>query len=216
MKTTNSLKAATAVLLAVALTLPSFAQDSSASKPAGGKPDDAQMMAIMMEMAKPGENHKMMEGSVGRWSYKTKYWMSPDPSAPPAESGGIAVTKAIMGGRYFQTDHAGKFGMPGADGKMMEMEFTGMSIEGFDNAKKKYVSSWVDNLGTGIMHSEGTYDADTKTITYKSEYEPMPGMVMKVRQTLKLVDKDHHTLEFFEDRGGKEVKTMEIAYTRQK
>jgi hypothetical protein len=34
-------------------------------------------------------------------------------------------------------------------------------------------------------------------------------------QALKTPDKNHHTLEFFEDRGGKEVKTMEINYTRK-
>jgi len=31
----------------------------------------------------------------------------------------------------------------------------------------------------------------------------------------KLTDGDHHTLEFFEDRGGTEVRTMEIKYTRK-
>jgi hypothetical protein len=216
MKTHPSLKTLAVCLLAGTLALPSFAQDSSTAKPAGGKPDEGQMMAMMMEMAKPGENHKLMEDSIGQWSYKTKFWMSPDPSVPPGESGGTAITKSIMGGRYFQTDHTGKFEMPGADGKMMAMEFKGMSIDGYDNAKKKYVSSWVDNMGTGIMRSEGTYDASAKTITYVSEYEPVPGMSTKVREVLKLEDKDHHTMTFFEDRGGKEVKTMEIAYSRQK
>ena len=33
---------------------------------------------------------------------------------------------------------------------------------------------------------------------------------------LKLTDSDHHTMEYYEDRGGKEVKVMEITYTRQK
>jgi hypothetical protein len=99
---------------------------------------------------------------------------------------------------------------------MMDVEFHGMEIDGFDNVKKKFVSSWVDNMGTGIMLSEGTYDAATKTITYTSEEEPMPGMKMKVRELVKLTDKDHHTFEFYEDRGGTEVKTMEITSIRAK
>ena len=98
---------------------------------------------------------------------------------------------------------------------MMDTPFVGMSIEGYDNVKKKFVSSWIDNMGTGIMNSEGTYDPASKTLTYFAEYEPMPGMKTKTRQVLKLTDKDHRTLEFFEDRGGKEVKTMEIGYTRK-
>jgi hypothetical protein len=91
-----------------------------------------------------------------------------------------------------------------------------METAGYDNAKKKFVSSWVDNMGTGIMLSEGTYDPATKTITYTSEEEPMPGVKMKVRELLKLTDQDHHTFEFYEDRGGTEVKTMEITSTRDK
>jgi len=105
--------------------------------------------------------------------------------------------------------------MPGADGKLMDVEFKGMAVEGYDNAKKKFVSSWVDNMGTGIMNSEGTYDAGSSTFTYAAEYEPMPGMKTKVREVLKVTDNDHRTMEFFEDRGGKEVKTMEINYTRK-
>jgi hypothetical protein len=217
MKTQDCLKnCALFTLLTAATALPSFAQDATPAKPADAKPDDAQMMTMMMDLAKPGENHKILEESVGSWTYTTKFWMSPDTNTPPMESSGTAVTKPIMGGRYFQTDHKGKMQMPGADGKVMDMEFHGMQIDGFDNVKKKFVSSWVDNMGTGIMLSEGTYDPATKTITYTSEEEPMPGVKMKVRELVKLTDKDHHTFEFYEDQGGSEVKTMEITSTREK
>jgi hypothetical protein len=121
-----------------------------------------------------------------------------------------------MGGRYVITEHTGKMQMPGADGKMMDMEFKGMATEGYDNVKKKFVASWIDNMGTGIMNMEGTYDAGTKTLTYTAEYEPMPGMKVKMRETIKATDKNHRTFEFYEDRGdGKEVKTMEMSYTRK-
>ena len=200
-----------AFLLAGALALPSFADDTT-PKP-GGKPDDGQMMAQMMEMAKPGENHKLLEGLAGSWKYTVKFWM--DPNGTPMESYGKAVTKPIMGGRYFQTDVIGKMQMPGADGKMMDTEFKGMSIDGYDNAKKIYVSSWVDNMGTGIMHSEGTYDPATKSLTYTAEEEPKPGMKTKVREVVKFADKDHHSFEFYEMRGDHEVKTMEITYVRK-
>jgi hypothetical protein len=38
----------------------------------------------------------------------------------------------------------------------------------------------------------------------------------KVRKVVKIVDKDHHTFEWYEDRGGQDVRTMEISYTRAK
>lgn len=207
------------LLLAGSLAFSSFAQDTGAPKTEakpGGQPDEAQMMAAMMELAKPGDNHKLLQGLTGSWTYSGKFWMSPDPASPPMESPGKTVVKPIMGGRYLQVEHNGKMQMPGADGKMMDMEFKGMEIAGYDNVKKKFVSSWVDNMGTSIVQSEGSYDPETKTLTYTSEYEPMPGMKTKTRGLLKITDSDHHTMEYYEDRGGKEVKVMEIAYTRQK
>ncbi len=119
-----------------------------------------------------------------------------------------------MNGRYVAMDVTGKMQMPGEDGKMKDVQFKGMSVEGYDNAKKKFVSSWIDNMGTGIQFSEGTYDPASKALTFTSEIEMMPGMKMPVREVLKLTDKDHMLLEWYETHGGQEKKTMEIAYTR--
>ena len=206
-------------VLCAAMALPLTAQDASGQKKESAgkaqekKPGEADMMAMMMEMAKPGENHKRMQTLIGTWSYTSKWWMSPD--APPSESSGTTVTRSVMEGRYLVSDHTGKMQMPGPDGKPMDMEFKGMAIEGYDNAKKKYVASWIDNMGTGIMNLEGTYDPATKTLTYLADYEPMPGMKMRIKEVVTRTDDDHHRLEFFENQGGKEVKTMQIDYTRK-
>jgi hypothetical protein len=215
------LRTGSAVVLSAVIALPLVAQEHKEkeskthheSEADAKKPDEKEMMAMMMEMAKPGENHKQMQEMVGTWSYVVKWWMNPE--GPPSESTGASVTRSVMDGRYFISEHQGKMQMPGPDGKMADMEFKGMAIEGYDNAKKKFVSSWIDNMGTGIMNSEGTYDPATKTLTYYAEYEPMPGMKTKMREVIKKTDKDHHSIEFFEVRGEKEVKTMEISYTRK-
>lgn len=201
-------------MLCAAVSVPAIAADDTKkeAKPAA-QPSEADMMAMMTELAKPGENHKLLASGVGQWTYTVKMWM--DPSAPPSESSGTSVTKEALGGRYFISEHNGKMQMPGPDGKMVETEFKGIATEGYDNVKKKFVSSWIDNMGTGIMLSEGTYDAATKTFTYNTECEMMPGMKTKIRETIKIVDKDHRVFEFYEDRGGTEVKTMEIKYTRK-
>jgi len=174
------------------------------------------MMKQMMELSKLNENHKLLGDMVGTLSYNIKFWMNPDPNAKPQESKGTAVRKSMMDGRYFVEDVSGKMQMPGSDGKMKETNFKGMGIEAYDNVKKKFVATWMDNMGTGIMMSEGTYDPATKTFTYTGENEAMPGLKTKVREVIKLVDKDHHLLDFYEDRGGQEAKTMEITYTRKK
>ncbi len=172
------------------------------------------MMAQMMELGKPGENHKQLAQLAGEWTYTVKMWM--DPTAPPTESKGTSTRKAIMDGRFFIADAKGSIQMPGPDGKMKDFNFTGMSIEGYDNVKKKFVSTWMDNMGTMIMISEGTYDPTSKAFTYIANCEMMPGMPVKIREVIKVIDSDHHTFDWYEDRGAGEAKTMEISYTRKK
>jgi hypothetical protein len=186
---------------------------------ASGQPSAAdmqKMMAQMMELAKLNENHKLLADMAGTWTYNIKMWMNPDPNAKPQESKGTAIRKPVFDGRYFVLEVGGKMQMPGPDGKMKDMDFKGMSIEGYDNVKQKFVATWVDNMGTGIEFSDGTYDPATKTFTYHLEMEPTPGMKTKIREVVKIVDNDHHTLEWYETRGGPEAKTMEINYTRKK
>jgi Protein of unknown function (DUF1579) len=214
------------VLFAALIAIPSFAQSpatspatapgASAAQPATatGQPDPQEMMKQMMEMSKLNENHKLLADMNGSWNYTIKFWMNPDPNAPPQESKGTATRKSVMGDRYFVMDVTGKMQMPGEDGKMKDMQFKGMAVEGYDNMKKKFVSSWIDSMGTGIQFSEGTYDPATKTFTFNMEVEMMPGMKTPVREVIKITDKDHMMLEWYENRGGQEKKTMEIAYTR--
>jgi len=170
-------------------------------------------MKQMIELAKLNENHKVLAATAGTFSYVVKMWM--DPKGSPTESTGNATRKAVMDGRYVTGDYSGSFKMPGADGKMTDMKFNGMSLDAYDNVKKKFVSSWVDNMGTGIMITEGTYDAATKTFTYTGEFEMAPGMKSKVRELIKTTDKGM-TMEYYEDRGQGEMKSMEIDYTRKK
>jgi hypothetical protein len=223
MKTFMSL---TTILFATLIATSSFAQSPatspatasapSAAQPltATGQPNPQEMMKQMIEMSKLNENHKLLSSRDGSWNYTIKMWMNPDPNAKPQESKGTATRKTVMGGRYVMEDVTGKMQMPGEDGKMKDMQFKGMGLEGYDNIKKKFVSSWIDSMGTGIQFSEGTYDPATKTLTYTSEMEPVPGMKSQVREVIKIADNNHMTLEWYENQGGGEKKTMEIAYTR--
>jgi Protein of unknown function (DUF1579) len=216
-------KTLTIVLAATSIVLPCFAQSpaptaASASSTTSSirSPNEAEMMKQTMEIAKLNENHKLLAGLAGSWNYTIKFWMNPDSNAAPQESKGTATTKPIMGGRYFVMDVNGTMKMPGADGKMKNVQFKGIGIDGYDNVKKKFVSSWVDNMGTGIAFSEGTYDPAAKTFTYNTELELVPGMKSNAREVVKIVDKDHHIFEWYETQGGQEKKIMEIAYERKK
>lgn len=229
MKTLNTLFAILFVPVVAAFLAPrAFAQEtgaatspasnpSVATNPAAaptGQMSDAEMMKQMTELSKLNENHKLLTSLDGNWIYTIKFWMNPDPNAKPQESKGTASRRSIMGGRYAVMDVSGKMEMPGENGKMKDVMFKGMGLEGYDNVKKKFVASWIDNMGTGIEFSEGSYDPDTKSLTYTSEIEPVSGMKEQIREVIKIVDKDHMSLEWYENKGGQERKTMEINYTR--
>lgn len=193
----------------------------TAAKDAMGKAQDAaggmtkEMMEACEKMGAVNENHKLLEYMLGNWDYSNKMWMGP---GDPTVSTGTCTTRAIFDGRFFVSDHVGNMEMPGPDGKPVKREFKGTATTGYDNMKQRFVATWIDNMGTGIMLSEGTYEPGTKTFTFFTEMDdPMaPGTRVKVREVIRVLDKDRHVLEWFETRAGKENKAMEITYTRKK
>ena len=206
MKQCKSVVCLTALLIAAACS-PAFSQTTNA-------PDAAATTAGMPDFSKPGENHKILAQMVGNWTYSGKFWTNPDTNVPPTVFSGKTVTKSIMGGRYFISDHKGLMSMPGPDGKLADVEFNGMELSGYDNMKQKFVSNWIDNFGTGIVPFEGVYDATAKAITYTGDEEPVPGMKIKVREVVTHIDHDHYMMEYFQIQGGNEMKAMEVKYGR--
>jgi hypothetical protein len=197
---------------------PKTAQDKPGKATAGVQemsPEQKAMMEAWEKASALTENHKRLEFMTGEWNYVCKIWM--DPSGEPSVSSGVAVTKPLFDGRYYQSDHVGRMSMPGPDGSMVENEFKGISITGFDNLKGKYVGTWIDNMGTGIMMVEGSYDPSSKAFTYTGEMDDCmsPGTRIKIREVISVLDKDKHLFEWFEIRDGKETRTMEITYTRK-
>jgi len=163
-------------------------------------------MKKWMDYMAPGDVHKMLAKDDGEWNEEITMWMSP--GAQPSKSTATAVNKMILGGRYQQSVHKGNFdGMP----------FEGIGVVGYDNAKKKIVTSWVDNMGTGMMLMEGTWDPATKTIHLKGRtVDPLTGKEKNLRQTVKFIDDNTQEMEMFDTQGGKEFKSMHIKLTRKK
>lgn len=166
--------------------------------------DQAAMMKAWQESMTPGPQHKMLGKMVGEWHGEISMWM--DPSQPPQISEGTSVYESIYDGRYI----IGKY-----SGTAMGMPMNGMDINGYDNVKKVFFTTWIDNMGTGLMYTEGVYDESTNKITYTGETVGPMGNVMKIRQIVTLIDDDHSMFEMFMDMGQGEMKSMEIKYTRK-
>lgn len=170
-------------------------------------PDTAAMNKAWAEFMTPGAMHKWMEKTNGTWEAEVSQWM--DPKAPPMKSKATNVQSSVMGGRYV----IGKF-----SGTMMGSPFEGMSTMGYDNAKKMFVSTWVDNLGTGIVHMNGTYDEATKTLNLKGhQTDFMTGKDSDIREEMTMIDNDSYTMTMYgTGLDGKEMKFMEGTFKRKK
>jgi len=164
--------------------------------------DDMQKMMAYMT---PGDMHKQLAKAEGSWTQEMKMWM--DPNAAPMEMTASCETKMILIGLYHQSISTGSFsGMP----------FEGHNVVGYDNIKKVFQSTWVDNMGTGIAFFEGPYDASTKTITFTGKMmEPSEGKQIDVKETTQFVDDNTMLMTMYKVVDGKDIKTMEIKFTRK-
>lgn len=183
--------------------------DSTAAKSEWKPVDSATAMKAWMEYSTPGEMHKMLAKSDGIWTGETTMWM--ESGGKPMMSKSETTNKMMYDGRYQISNHKGNF---------MGMPFEGMSIVGYDNSKKKFISTWIDNMGTGIMHGEGEWNPSTKSVEFKGKMtDPSrPGKDCDFREVFTFVDDNTQKLEMYgpDSKTGKEYKTMEIKYTRKK
>ena len=170
-----------------------------------GQPDMQAKMDTYKKLSTPGEPHKQLASLAGSWATTTKEWM--DPGKPPMESTGTCEEKVLLDGRYLQQE---------CNSEMMGQPFAGIGVIGYDNFTKKYVTTWISSMGTGIFFMNGTASADGKTITLNGSHpDPFEG-VMKHRAIWKLVDANTQTFEMYGGHGqDKEKKMMEITYIRK-
>lgn len=157
-----------------------------------------------MAFMTPGDMHQKVAQSVGTWKAEIKTWMGP--GSEPTTSIATARGEMILGGRYLQSTYTGEF---------MGMPFEGASLTGYDNGRKVFVSTFVDNMGTGVMITEGKWNAAKNAIEMKGKQtDPITGKELKVRETLTFNSDGTQLLEMWTEHKGKEFKGMEIRYTK--
>lgn len=178
--------------------------DQAGSKGQSMDTETQAMMAAWQAYASPSDNHKVLDPLTGTWSHVVKSWMMPD--SQPEISKGTTEAQWVMGGRYLRSV---------VNGMAMGQPFEGMAITGFDNGKQAYQTLWLDNMGTGMMIGEGTYDPGTKTLTDHGRFtDPLTGQ-RSYRGVTTLIDDDHYSYELYvADKNDKEFRMMEIVYTR--
>jgi hypothetical protein len=169
-------------------------------------PEQTTMEAWMKAIA-PGKEHEMLAKHEGQWEVTLKSWMTP--GEPPIESHGTARLTMVLNGHAMAEAFRGK---------MMDMDYEGYGMLGYDSYRKEWWQTWTDNVGTGIMVSRGKSGTDPKilTLTGKMDDAMQNRKDVEVRNVYHFTSDKQHSMEMYTKMpDGKEMKTMEIEYRRK-
>jgi len=168
--------------------------------------DSATMMKNWQAYMTKSDMHNMMEKWNGTWTSVITSWEKP--GAAPQTSNGSAEFKSVMNGMYQEGVHTST---------MMGMPFEGHSTMAYDNEKKKFVSTWIDNMGSGIMMMEGAWDPATNSLTMTGKcYNPAMGKDCDMKEVFKVIDDNNQVMEMYGPGPAGEWKMIEIKSTRKK
>jgi hypothetical protein len=155
--------------------------------------------------ATPGSIHEIMKTWEGDWVCNISSWNNA--TAPEFKFTTEAKLSMILDGHYLQETHSGK---------VMEMPFTGISVMSYNNGTGKVESTWIDNMSTGMMICEGSWDAATNTITQTGyTTDPMTLKKIKIRQQTVINADGSHTNTMWMEHDGVEFKSMVINMARK-
>lgn len=195
---------------------PLLAQGTKAEKPkdtpkaaapaADGKKAEASMEETMKAyeaVGKPGPQHAWIARSAGHWKTSMKMW-NPDGSAMDGGAGDMKC-KMTMGGRFLAMDFKSNF---------MGQEFQGAGMMGYNNIDKRFECTWYDTMTTGIMMMTGQASPDGKVLTMTGPCTEPDGTKCEMKQVSTWASDTSYTEVFSKIIGGKEVKQMEITYTK--
>jgi hypothetical protein len=184
-----------AFLLATGLLLTAAAQ--------AAPPTDAESQA-WAKAGTPGPQHARLAELAGTWHYSLTIWGHPGDE--PVRAGGTSRKTMILGGRFLQDETTGEsFGMP----------FHGLGLIGHDNVEDRLVSTWTDNMGTGLLMVTGAFADDGSMILRGSVLDPVTREHDAIRMVTRFLDRDHHVFEsYVTPPGGSEHLQMRCEYAR--
>jgi Protein of unknown function (DUF1579) len=149
------------------------------------------------EPPKPGPEHEVLKKLEGNWDLTMKFG--------GMETKGTVTYKMELGGLWL---------VGNLESDLFGTKFYGKGLDTYDATKKKYVSIWVDSMGTTPMIMEGTYDKAKKSMTMTGEGPGMDGKPAKWKSVSEMVD--DNTINFSMYVGDGKDPMFTIVYKRKK
>jgi hypothetical protein len=155
-------------------------------------------------MPQPGPEHQKLAAHAGTWDCAVEM-LGEDGKMQTSK--GVNEARVACGGLWLVEDF---------QAEMMGAPFTGHGVSGFDPAKGKYTTTWVDSMVTAPITFEGTFDAAGKVLTMTGMVPGMDGKPQQHRHVITWKDANQYTFEMFvAGPDGKEMCVLKITYTRR-
>lgn len=192
--------------LALCAALPAFANPADEKQAPKMTAEQMAMMEAYQKAATPGPAHAQLAKTEGTYDLSISSWDAP--GAPPKTEKGTATRKMTMGGRVM---------VESVEATMQGQPWTGHGMHGYDNVSGRHWSTWNDSMGTGVMLSDGECD-DQGSCTFTGSWnDPVSKGKITARMTSRWTDADTEVFEMYTPGpDGKEMKMMEITYSRRK
>lgn len=166
--------------------------------------NEAEMMAQWQVAMTPSAGHARLMSMVGTWRTTTTFVMVP--GEPPQVSTGTSAHRLVLGGRFLEQVYKGT---------SMGMPFEGMGLTGYDNVQQRYVGTWIDSFGTGIMRSIGVGRPSDERIDLAAETIEPSGATRTFDTIIRIRDHGHHSYEMWTaGPNGKKFRMMIVEYER--
>ena len=165
---------------------------------------EAEMMAQWQAAMTPSAGHARFMPMVGTWRAKTTFTMAP--GGPEEVSGGTSIHRMVLGGRYLEQIYKGT---------AMQMPFEGIGYTGYDNVQKRYVGTWMDTMGTGLMNSVSVGNPTDERIDFVAEAIEPSGAKRSFETIVRVQNHGRHSYEMWTTGpNGKKFRTMIVEYER--
>lgn len=159
------------------------------------------------EMPKPGPEHAWLAKRAGQWEIKSKMRFGPD--APWMNSTATEECTVACSGFWLVCTFKGS---------VMGIPFEGRQQIGYDQYKKKFVSTWIDGMGSYLSVLYGTRSDDGNVLTLTGTmYDPQQEKDINTKIVVSITSDDESVMQMFmPGPEGKEFMTMQLDYKRKK
>lgn len=165
---------------------------------------DSEMMPQWQVAMTPGAAHKRLAPLVGTFKAKTEFVMAP--GLPPMIHEGTSENRFVLGGRYLEQTYRGM---------AMGMPFEGIGYTGYDNPSKRYVGTWMDTFGTGLMNSVGVGRPTDAKLSFVADAVEPSGKKIVFDAIIVIKNRDQHSYEMWTKApNGKRFRNMIVTYVR--